>query len=233
MEGDGDEEPLQVADSGKVWEEGQGGSSSVWAATGGTSSHHGAAGGPHGTTTAHVWGHAAHHVWGHGAGGSSTGRHVELGSGTGCGLHHLLGGATHTTHGSLQASTTRARHATASGPANAGAGGSSGEVDAGSLLSGWGSLEGHGDDGLAAQQQQAHGALLLLLLLVLLAADAPELLAVGQDHVHVLVKRFEYANKCPAVLHGHLHPVAYVTQHLVILGERHFEEVWSVDSTDK
>lgn len=225
MEGDGDEEPLQLTHSGDVWEDDQGGGSSVGAAAGGTSSHHGATGGPHGATTAHVWGHAAHHVGGHGAGGSSTGWHVELRAGTGCRLHHLLGGATHTTHGSLQASTTRAGHATAGGPANAGAGGGTGQVDAGSLLSGWGSLEGHGDDGLPTQQQQAHGALLLLLLFVLLAADAPELLAVGQDHVHVLVERFEYPNECPAVLHGHLHPVADVTQHLVILGERHFEEV--------
>lgn len=71
---------------------------------------------------------------GHSARGASTRGHVELGTSTGSWLHHLLGGATHSTHGSLQASATRARHATASGPANAGAGGGTGEVHAGSLL---------------------------------------------------------------------------------------------------
>lgn len=58
----------------------------------------------------------------------------------------------------------------------------------GTHLSWGGSLQGHGDDGLAPQQQEAHGALLLLLLFVLLAADATELLTVSQDHVHVFVK---------------------------------------------
>ncbi len=53
------------------------------------------------------------------------------------------------------------------------------------------SLDGHADDVFAAEQHQSEHPLLLLVtrLLARLRLDPSELLAVAQNHIHVLVER--------------------------------------------
>ena len=75
-------------------------------------------------------------------------------------------------------------------------------------------LDRHGDDGLPAHEHQAQRALLLALLLLALGRDLPELLAVGEDEVHELVKRHELADEHAAVLDGDAHAVVDQRQHL-------------------
>lgn len=48
----------------------------------------------------------------------------------------------------------------------------------------------------------------------LLRFHAPDLLAVAQDEVHVLVEREQRSHQRPRVLNRYLHPVVDVRQHL-------------------
>ena len=75
----------------------------------------------------------------------------------------------------------------------------------------------------SSQQHQAqHSLLLPLHSLGRLGLQLPELLAVAQDHVHVLVERLELSNEGSAVLEDDSHPVVDVVLHLVVSSNNHF-----------
>ena len=60
-----------------------------------------------------------------------------------------------------------------------------------------------------------------------LGPQLPELLAVDQNEVHVLVERLERADEGPGVLQDDPHSVVEVLVHLVASSDRHFEG-WGV-----
>lgn len=84
---------------------------------------------------------------------------------------------------------------------------------------------------LAAEEHEPEGALLLLDRLGLrarLGLHLPELLALGQDEVHVLVEGLERAHEGPAVLGHDPDSVIDVLHHLVVLSDRHLDRFFSL-----
>jgi len=85
------------------------------------------------------------------------------------------------------------------------------------LLDGRGALDAQGDDCLSPEDNQPEHALHLLLvvllllvrlcLLALLGLDVPELLALADDEVHVLVEREQLADERAAVVERNLEPI--------------------------
>ncbi len=85
-------------------------------------------------------------------------------------------------------------------------------------------LHGHGHDVLAPEQDEAEDALLLALRrLGRLGLELPELLAISQDEVHVLVERLEGANEGARVLQDDPHAVVDVAAHLVAPAHHHLD----------
>mmetsp|Transcript_7866 Transcript_7866/g.22365 ORF Transcript_7866/g.22365 Transcript_7866/m.22365 type:complete len:280 (+) Transcript_7866:116-955(+) len=87
-----------------------------------------------------------------------------------------------------------------------------------------GALDRERDDHFSAQQHEAQRTLFFTLLgsaSTLLRFDLPELLAVREHNVHVLVKGQERPHQCSAVLDRDPHPVVHKLEHLGALCHRH------------
>merc|ERR1719414_2196438 len=116
--------------------------------------------------------------------------------------HHPSSRGSNSPGGTSQArlGSTRTSHSSPSCSASSWTSGSSGN-SGGALVTGGRALHCHAHDVLAPEQHQTQHPLLLPLHgLGGLGLQLPELLAVTQDHIHVLVKRLKLSNKGSAVL---------------------------------
>lgn len=89
-------------------------------------------------------------------------------------------------------------------------------------------LDGHGDDLLAAEKDKAERAAVLTVatvsgLLALGRRKLAELLTVAEDKVHVSVECHEFSDELASILNGDAHSVVDVLEHLGTLRHRHFQ----------
>jgi rhamnose utilization protein RhaD (predicted bifunctional aldolase and dehydrogenase) len=77
---------------------------------------------------------------------------------------------------------------------------------------------------LASDEDETEGALLFLLVpFGRPGLELPELLAIGQNQIHVFVKGFELADEGSSVLEDDAHSIVQMRRHLVTLAHSHLE----------
>jgi len=138
---------------------------------------------------------------------------------------HVHGtGTTNASHRTLQAWSARWRDAASGGATHAHSRHSCRHGNAClALLGRRRALDRHGNHVFATNEDETQGSLLFLLRpFGFSGLELPELLAVGENQIHVFVKGLELADECASVLENDAHSIVQMRRHFVTLAHRHF-----------